>query len=138
MTLEKGVRDGKKDIWKNHGDIFASIAFYLKKVGWKRNEIVGTLVKKTRANKFKYYKARTSKKYNELGIRTLDGQRIKGKGKHKLTTIPFVNSPLILEGPNYRALMKWNKSSLFAALNIIILNGLSNSKKEKEINNDKS
>ncbi len=118
--------DRKKDIWNNHGDIFASIAYYLKKKGWKKNQIVGTLVKKTRLNEFDYHKARTPEKYNKLGVRTLDGQKLKGKWKYKLATIPFNNSPLILKGPNYEAIMGWNKSNLFAALNIIIVDSLSN------------
>ena len=37
--------DKKKDIWNNHGDIFASIAYYLKKAGWKQDKKVGRLVK---------------------------------------------------------------------------------------------
>ena len=31
------------------------------------------------------------------------------------------NSPLILRGSNYETIMKWNKSSLFAALNIMLM-----------------
>jgi len=30
--------DGKRDLWKSKGDIFASVANYLKKFGWRRNE----------------------------------------------------------------------------------------------------
>lgn len=30
--------DGKRDLWDSKGDIFASVANYLKKFGWKRNE----------------------------------------------------------------------------------------------------
>ena len=38
--------DGKKDIWTNKGDIFASIANFLKKAHWKQHMSIGLLVKK--------------------------------------------------------------------------------------------
>lgn len=117
--------DKKKDIWHNHGDIFASIAYYLKKRGWKKNKSVGTLVKKTRPLKLNFKRALSLNKYSKLGLRTLDGKKLKGKRRYKIATIPFSNSPLILKGPNYKAITGWNNSSLFVALNITILDSLS-------------
>lgn len=37
--------DGAKDIWSSHADVFASIAFYLQKHGWRAGEAWGREVK---------------------------------------------------------------------------------------------
>lgn len=39
-----GDGDGKRDIWKSEPDVFASVANYLSKCGWKRNEPWGQSV----------------------------------------------------------------------------------------------
>lgn len=116
--------DGKKDIWTTPEDVFASIANMLKKSGWKYKKQVGSLVVKTKDNKFSYKKYRTAKAYQKLGLVNWDGATIKGNWKRAIEKVPFQNSPLILRGSNYKTLMKWNRSSLFAALNIIIYDSL--------------
>lgn len=116
--------DGKKDIWTNPADIFASIANLLKKSGWKYQKEVGSLVFKTKENQFSFDKYRTPEEYAELGVVNWDGHPLKGKWKRAAEEVPFKNSPIVLRGSNYQALMKWNKSSLFAALNIIIYDSL--------------
>ena len=37
--------DGRKDIWSSHADVFASIAFFLQKHGWKSGEAWGREVR---------------------------------------------------------------------------------------------
>jgi membrane-bound lytic murein transglycosylase B len=37
--------DGRRDIWKSHGDVFASVAFYLQKHGWSERTIWGREVR---------------------------------------------------------------------------------------------
>ena len=34
-------RDGRRDIWRSHGDVFASIAYYLKENGWNNRQTWG-------------------------------------------------------------------------------------------------
>lgn len=118
--------NGIKDIWTNESDIFASIANLLQKSGWKKGLEVGQLVKTTRAAKLKINRYRTVSEYNKLGFRKLNGTMLTGKWKRMLSEIPLQNSPLILRGTNYQPIMRWNRSSLFAAFCILMTDGLKN------------
>lgn len=100
-------KDGKKDIWTNHADIFASIAYFLKKTGWKKNQIVGELVNKP----------------------------VEAVLKENEVLIPLKNSPVLIKGPNYRPLIVWNRSSLFVAFNILLMSGFQSSLEKKSVNN---
>ena len=116
--------DGKKDIWNTKADVFASIAYLLKKGGWKRGSTIGSLAITTKGREFNLNKYRSANAYNKLGLRNLDGSKLEGRWKRIIAEIPMQNSPVVLRGGNYEALMKWNRSSLFAALTIILINGL--------------
>ena len=116
--------DGKKDIWNNKADIFASIANFLKKANWKQSKSIGSLVKVGKRKKFSTDSLRSPAEYNKLGLRNLDGTQLEGRWKRKIAIISHKNSPMILRGSNYEPLMKWNKSSLFAALNIVLMEAL--------------
>lgn len=116
--------DGKKDIWNNPADVFASIAYLLKKGGWKKGNTIGLLALDTKGRKFNLKKYKSAHQYNKLGLRNLDGSKLTGKWKRIADEIPMKNSPLVLRGGNYEALMKWNRSSLFAAFNILLIQGL--------------
>ena len=116
--------DGKKDIWHNKADIFASIANFLKKANWKQSKAIGLLVKGGKRKRFSTDSLRSPAEYNKLGLRNLDGTHLDGNWKRKIAVINHKNSPMILRGSNYETLMKWNKSSLFAALNIVLMEAL--------------
>lgn len=116
--------DGKKDIWNTKEDVFASIAYLLKKGGWKKGNTIGTLAMPTKGVDFKLNRYRSAAQYNRLGLRTMDGNKLNGRWKRIVATIPMQNSPVVLRGGNYEALMKWNRSSLFAAFNILLIEGL--------------
>lgn len=120
--------DGKKDIWTNKADIFASIANYLRKVGWKKGNSIGSLALNTKNTKTSLDHYRTKKQYNSLGFRNLDGSLInKGLWKRrKGSLIPMANSPVVLQGGNYKPLLRWNNSSLFAAFNILLVDAFNN------------
>jgi membrane-bound lytic murein transglycosylase B len=114
--------DGKKDIWSTPADIFASIANLLKKAGWKKGKSIGQLAlgpKKPKLNSDIY---RTKKTYTSLGFTNLDGSKINGNWvTRRFSQIPMKNSPVVLRGGNYKPLLKWNNSSLFAAFNILLV-----------------
>lgn len=118
--------DGRKNIWSSKADIFGSIANYLKKVGWKKGKSIGTLALNTKNKKVNFSKYRSKKQYHKLGFRTLDGNRLNGSPwkARRASEISMKNSPIVLRGSNYRPLMKWNASSLFAAFNILIIEEL--------------
>lgn len=116
--------DGKVDIWNSKADIFASIAYFLKKVGWKKGASIGSLAIKTKDVEFDLDKYRSQKQYNKLGVRTIDGRHISSENwkKRKAVEIPLKDSPIVLRGSNFQPLLRWNRSSLFAAFNIILVN----------------
>jgi membrane-bound lytic murein transglycosylase B len=76
-------KDGKKDIWGNKGDIFASIANYLKNNGWKKGKIIGKLAKDTKGKKFNLDRMRYPSQYHKLGLRNMDGSRLKGRWRRR-------------------------------------------------------
>jgi membrane-bound lytic murein transglycosylase B len=116
--------DGKKDIWTNEADIFASIANLLKKGGWQKGLSIGTLALNPKNSTFDLQVERTPKQFNQLGLTDLKGKPLVGNWRRKVATIPMMNSPLVLMGSNYKPLLRWNNSSLFAAFNILIIEGL--------------
>ncbi|MBK24625.1 MAG: hypothetical protein CME70_11575 [Halobacteriovorax sp.] len=118
--------DGRIDIWNTKADIFASIANYLKKVGWKKGKSIGSLAYKKGKSRIKFGKYYSKKSYNKLGYRNLDGSKIRAGNwkKRRAAKISMKNSPIVLRGSNYTPLMKWNGSSLFAAFNILIIDAL--------------
>jgi membrane-bound lytic murein transglycosylase B len=118
--------DGKKDIWNNHADIFASMAYYLKRAKWKHKKVIGQLALETKSKKFNHKHRRSPAQFNKLGVRKLDGSKLYGYWKRRVVKIPFQGSPILLRGTNYNSLMRWNRSSLFAALNIVLMDAFRN------------
>jgi membrane-bound lytic murein transglycosylase B len=122
LHAQDGDGDGKKDIWTNKKDIFASIANYLKKHGWKKGKKIGELAyKKGSLKRIPANRIRSPYQYNKLGFRKMDGTKLSGRWKRRYESIPHKNSPVVLRGSNYMTLKRWNNSSLFAALNIILM-----------------
>ena len=113
--------DGKRDIWYSEGDVFASIANYLSKSGWKRDQRWGrhVLVPATGIHKdlIGLEVRKPLSFWRELGIMAADG--------HSLPDVPGMEASLVypdgkdkahayLAYDNYRVLMQWNKSRYFA------------------------
>lgn len=111
--------DGKKDIWQTPEDVFASIANYLSKEGWRDDQTWGREV---------YLMDRELSKLAGLDLRAgkpLDEWQALGIRKVDKTDLPAVDiqaNLLIPDGPegraylvynNFQTLMKWNRSSYF-------------------------
>ncbi len=128
-----GDGDGKKDIWTNIADVFASVANYLKQEGWDDEITWGRQVKlpegfdtslaipKRTGSRKKWlaaWKAREKplKEWQALGVRRTDG-----------TNLPQVDINAVLVFPddekgraylaynNYKSLMHWNLSYYFVS-----------------------
>ncbi len=110
--------DGRKDIWKSLPDIFASAANFLSSYGWDNKYTWGREVLVPRNLKKELYGLDTQKtlgEWQESGIRSINGSDlpnaditaslIQPKGK---------NNPSFLVYKNYRAILKWNRSHLYA------------------------
>ncbi len=110
--------DGKKDIWKNEEDVFASIANYLVAEGWGKsigwgNEV--SVAKEIPADEIGLGYERTIDEWRELGV-TIVGDSGPDEGDTDASLIqpdgPGGRSFLIYD--NFRALMRWNRSTYFA------------------------
>ncbi len=110
--------DGRIDIWKDCGDVFASAANYLLRAGWKRDRTWGQEVRLpnglNQALIGLEYRKRLSE-WQALGLRCLDGQ--------DLPTLDLLSSIIQPDGPagraflvysNYQCILKWNHSHNFA------------------------
>ncbi|MEW6992082.1 lytic transglycosylase domain-containing protein [Colwelliaceae bacterium 6441] len=128
-----GDGDGKKDIWGNQSDIFASMANYLNKEGWNDNLTWGRQVKLpkdfdltlaiprntgSRKNWLKAWSERekTLAQWQKLGIRRADGTNLpKVDVKAALVFPDDENGRVYLAYDNYKSLMHWNLSYYFVS-----------------------
>lgn len=111
--------DNKIDLWSNKGDVFASAANYLSKVGWDRDQTWGREVKLPDGFDTSLLGLETKKslaEWDKLGVRRLSGKNLPERDLQASLVQPdegkFVRSYLVYD--NYRAIMDWNKSHKFA------------------------
>lgn len=128
-----GDGDGKKDIWSNTADVFASIANYLSKEGWNGEFTWGRQVqlpygfdhslaipRKTggRQNWLKAWdkKEKTLAQWQALGVRRADGTDLpKVDIKAALVYPDDETGRVYLAYNNYKSLMHWNLSYYFVS-----------------------
>ncbi|WP_233998018.1 lytic murein transglycosylase [Pseudoalteromonas sp. T1lg10] len=124
--------DGRKDIWTTEEDAFASIANYLKSVGWNDELTWGRQVKLpanfdtqavlqrgTRTHKqwLQHWSdsERSLSQWQELGLRRMDGKDLPQRDITAALVMPDdINGRMYLAYDNYKALMNWNRSYYFA------------------------
>src|SRR5262249_34336674 len=114
--------DGKSDIWNSRADVFASIANYLSKVGWRADETWGREVKvppnldATQGSDQRLRAAsRSLTEWESLGIRRPDGDGLPRREMSAWLIRPAgTDGPSFLVYPNYSALLRWNRSLFFA------------------------
>lgn len=120
-----GDRDGKKDIWNNEYDAFASIANYLSTVGWDNKLPWGVEVKLSGAMDLAFsgieeHKAKTLAEWQVLGVylaypnRQETSKLAKLNGKKLWLIRPDKEvGRIFLVSNNFRTLMDWNRSYKF-------------------------
>ncbi|MCF6214720.1 MAG: lytic murein transglycosylase [Emcibacter sp.] len=129
--------DGKKDIWDNKADVFASIGNYLKEHGWQANRTWGRQVSLPKdvdnlwqqvkqTGKVKYCrralkdhsKQLTMAQWQELGVRTIYGSDLPLVAdlefKASLVMPAGKDGPAFLTYKNFRALLSYNCSNFYA------------------------
>ena len=128
---QDGDGDGKKDIWTNQLDVFASIANYLKQQNWDNSitwgrEVVlpegfdaglaiqrGSLARTAWLERW-HDSARSLAKWNELGVRRLNGADLPGRDLQAALILPDGEGGRAFLGyDNYKSLMHWNRSYYF-------------------------
>lgn len=110
--------DGKKDIWNNYADVFASAANYLKTEGWDDNETWGRQVLIPDGFDVELAGIKNRKTLDEwqaLGVRRFDGKDLPKVDIDASIVIPDdASGRVYLAYNNYRVLMHWNRSYYFA------------------------
>lgn len=118
--------DGRRDIWNDRADVLGSIANYIAQLGWRGNEGWGRMVQvpgdfdsrlaglETR---------RSTAEWSRLGVRAADATPLPGV-EASLVMPDGTSGPALLVYDNFRTIMKWNKSTFFAASVGMIADGL--------------
>ncbi|MGC7560438.1 lytic murein transglycosylase [Pasteurella sp. PK-2025] len=121
-----GNQDGEKDIWKNHDDVFASIARYLSSVGWNKDLPWGVEVMLTQPLDLalagiEKEKQRSLSDWQKMGIMLKFPST---ENQQKWTALSATGLWLVrpdrevgrafLVSNNYRTLLDWNRSHYFA------------------------
>lgn len=128
---QDGDGDGKKDIWSNKADVFASIANYLKSEGWTDKRTWGRQVllpdnfdesnimpKNSRGRKQWLQNWEASKKplseWQKLGITRMNGNPLPNVDIDAVLIMPDdKKGRMFLAYNNYKTLMHWNRSYYF-------------------------
>jgi len=111
--------DGRRDIWNGRADVLGSIANYVARLGWRGNEGWGREV--VVPGNFDTRLAglnsrRPIAEWNRLGVRPTGGAPFTGREPDGALVLPDgLGGTALLVYDNFRAIMKWNKSTYFAA-----------------------
>jgi len=125
-----GDGDGRKDIWNNKADVFASIANYLKREGWNNQKTWGRQVlipedfdrdlimpkSRGRSQWLKNWKAsqKSLQEWSDLGLTRMDGSPLPNVNVTAALLMPDdAKGRLYLGYDNYKSLMHWNRSYYF-------------------------
>lgn len=128
---QDGDGDGKKDIWTNQLDVFASIANYLKQQGWDSDKTWGREVllpkdfdatnaiargslKRSEWLERWQQSERSLSQWHALGIKRLNGTELPQRDITAALIFPDgENGRAFLAYDNYKVLMHWNRSYYF-------------------------
>ncbi len=106
--------DGKKNIWQDEQDVFASIANYLSSVGWNE-EVYSSMKISATSKQYRAYKQKklTLDGWRKLGI--AHTQYDESTAQYNLMSGNSNGSgPYYLVSENYYNILKWNRSRYFA------------------------
>ena len=111
--------DGKRDIWGNKADVFASAAQLLAKNGWRGDQTWGRPVKVPDNFDMALVGLATQKPisaWQALGVRTIEGANLPTRDLQASIVLPTsgAKAPAYLVYNNYRSLLRWNNATLFA------------------------
>ncbi|WPE18074.1 lytic murein transglycosylase [Candidatus Thioglobus autotrophicus] len=111
-------QDGEIGLWDNTADIFASAANFLQKIGWHRAERWGREASIPKNFDYQLANLGTKKTVNEwqsLGVRMAKGENLPTSTLNASLILPMGHSgPAFLVYRNFRAILRWNHSILYA------------------------
>ncbi len=110
--------DGRRDIWGTLADVFASAANYLASVGWRDDQTWGREVRLPPGFDTSLADLKVIRKisaWQALGVRRADGRDLPTRDLDASIVLPGgPDGPAFMVYGNYRALLKWNRSTYFA------------------------
>lgn len=111
-------RDGRRDLWHTLPDVFASAANYLSGIGWSGDETWGREVRLPAGFDLELASLKIRKPLAEwarLGVRRIDGSPLPRADMDAAVLLPAgVQGPAFLVYGNFDAIMRWNRSILYA------------------------
>lgn len=111
-------RDGRRDIWGDRADVLGSIANYIARLGWRTNEGWGQTATvpadfDTRFTGLEH--RRPIAQWAQLGVRSSNGAVPVGQEMASLVLPDGIGGQALLVTDNFRTIMRWNRSTFFAA-----------------------
>jgi peptidoglycan lytic transglycosylase B len=111
--------DGRRDIWNRKEDVFASIANYLARVGWRGDQTWGREVRLPPGFNRSLAGIDAVKplaEWQRLGVRRADGGDLPAAESAAALVLPGgEDGPALLAYENFRTILKWNNSLFFAS-----------------------
>jgi membrane-bound lytic murein transglycosylase B len=111
--------DGRRDIWTDRADVFASIANYISKSGWRHELTWGQAVRlpaKLSAAAGDGKDKKTVAEWQRLGVRSASGKPLDADTLKAGIVMPAgADGPAFLVYDNYEAILRWNRSHYFAS-----------------------
>ena len=107
--------DGRKDIWRTHADVFASIANYLKQNGWQTGQpwaIEVTTPPGFNKDLLTSKVVKTVGEWQALGVRPT--KRALPAGNLEASVVRPHGGPTFMIFNNFRVIMRWNRSIYYA------------------------
>ncbi|NQV83807.1 MAG: lytic murein transglycosylase [Rhodospirillales bacterium] len=110
--------DGKRDMWNSFPDMFASAANYLSRSGWQKGWTWGREIRLPEGFKVDLTGLNVRKsisRWRALGIKQMDGKPLPDVQTEASIVLPAgYNGPAFLVYKNYRTILTWNRSILYA------------------------
>ena len=110
--------DGKRDMWNSYPDMFASAANYLSRSGWRSGWTWGREVQLPKGFKLEHSGLKIRKSLSQwqaLGVRAIGGGRLPNGDAEASVILPAgYSGPAFLIYKNYRTILTWNRSILYA------------------------
>ena len=111
-------KDGDIDLWNSKDDIYASAANFLKHLGWNKGEKWGREVTIPKNFDYRLTGLQNKKKVTEwgsLGIRQVNGSALPNSSMEGSLIVPMGHrGPAFLVYQNFRVILGWNRSQLYA------------------------